>query len=61
MTDKKASDRSKNEKNEDIRKNNEKYLDMVRKICETIQYGTLSICIQDGRIVQVDKNEKYRL
>lgn len=48
-------------KREEIRRNNEKYLDLVRRTCATIKYGTLSICIQDGRIVQVDKSEKYRL
>lgn len=27
----------------------------------SVQYGTISISIQDGKVVQVEKNEKYRL
>lgn len=37
------------------------YLDMVKKLVESIQYGTISIIVQDGKIVQIEKNEKYRL
>ena len=36
-------------------------LDWIRKIIETIRYGSVNIIVQDGRIVQIDKNEKIRL
>lgn len=37
------------------------YLEMIRKFISNIKYGTVSIIIQDGKIVQIEKNEKYRI
>lgn len=45
-------------------KRNEKIdetLETIRKMIDTIQYGTVTLVIQDGHIVQIDKNEKIRL
>ncbi|MDF0728037.1 YezD family protein [Cytobacillus sp. S13-E01] len=28
---------------------------------ETLKYGSITLVIQDGKIVQIDKNEKVRL
>ncbi len=38
---------------EDIRK--------IKEFIESIQYGSVTIIIQDGRIIQIDKNEKIRM
>lgn len=34
---------------------------LVREILTTIRFGTVTLIVQDGRVIQVDKNEKYRL
>jgi hypothetical protein len=39
----------------------DKELDRIREIIETVRYGSVNIIVQDGRIVQIDKNEKIRL
>jgi|UniRef100_I5AWQ7 hypothetical protein len=41
----------------------EKANDLIEKIksyISSIRYGSVNIIIQDGRIVQIDKNEKIR-
>ena len=45
-------------------KRNEKIdetLESIRQMIDTIQYGTITLVIQDGHIVQIDKSEKIRL
>ena len=37
------------------------YLKKVQELVRSIRYATVSIIIQDGRVVQVDKTEKFRL
>jgi len=32
-------------------------LDLVK----TVRYGSVTLVIQDGRVIQIDKNEKMRL
>ncbi|ABN53982.1 MAG TPA: DUF2292 domain-containing protein [Hungateiclostridium thermocellum] len=34
---------------------------MLIKIINDIKFGTVTIIIQDGRVVQIEKNEKIRL
>jgi hypothetical protein len=34
---------------------------LVREILTTIRFGTVTLIVQDGRVIQVDKSEKYRL
>lgn len=34
---------------------------VVRETLQSIRYGTVTLVVQDGRIIQVDKNEKIRL
>lgn len=36
-------------------------LELIQKMVGSIQFGTVSIIVQDGRIVQIEKNEKYRI
>ena len=33
----------------------------VREALGTIRFGTVTLIIQDGRVIQIDKNEKIRL
>ena len=34
---------------------------LVRDALLSIRFGTVSLVIQDGRVIQVDKNEKIRI
>ena len=34
---------------------------LVREALASIRFGTVSLVVQDGRVIQVDKNEKIRL
>lgn len=34
---------------------------VVRDALGTIRFGTITLVVQDGRVIQVDKNEKIRL
>lgn len=36
-------------------------LESIKEMLKSIQYGTVTLIIQDGQIVQIDKNEKIRL
>ena len=33
----------------------------IREALKTIRYGTVTLVIQDGRVIQIDRNEKIRL
>ncbi len=33
----------------------------VREALKAIRYGTVTLVIQDGRVIQIDKSEKIRL
>ncbi|BCS54157.1 YezD family protein [Geobacter sp. SVR] len=34
---------------------------LVRRALGSIRFGTVTLVVQDGRVIQVDKNEKIRL
>jgi hypothetical protein len=34
---------------------------VVREALSTISFGTVSLVVQDGKIIQVDKSEKIRI
>lgn len=36
-------------------------IQQIQKLAENLAYGSISIVFQDGKIVQIDKNEKIRL
>ncbi|MBP5275327.1 MAG: YezD family protein [Lachnospiraceae bacterium] len=36
-------------------------LERIKKLIESVRFGSVNIIIQDGKIVQIDKNEKIRL
>lgn len=43
--------------------NNErdKNLELIKAMLAEIKYGNVEIVVQDGKIVQIDKTEKYRV
>lgn len=45
----------------DKKSRNEEYLSIIRDAVSQIQYGTVTVSIQDGVIVQVERSERYRL
>lgn len=49
--------------NQPIHKNiiQERDLKKIIELLETIQYGSVSVIIQDGKILQIEKNEKIRI
>ena len=34
---------------------------VIRDALKSIRFGTVSLVVQDGRVIQVDKNEKIRI
>ncbi len=40
---------------------NEKNIQKIFEYIETIQYGSIMLIIQDGCIIQIEKNEKIRI
>jgi hypothetical protein len=34
---------------------------LVREALTSIRFGTVTLVVQDGRVIQVDKNEKIRI
>ena len=44
-------------------KNNieEKDVKKIIEFLETIQYGSVTVIVQDGKIMQIERNEKIRL
>lgn len=52
------------DRNNNLGKKNTIYEKDIQKIVEfieTIQFGSITLVIQDGRIVQIEKNEKVRM
>lgn len=37
------------------------HLEMLEKLLSTTKYGCITLIVQDGKIVQIDKTEKHRL
>jgi hypothetical protein len=35
--------------------------EQVEKMLDTLQFGSITLVIQDGKVVQIEKNEKVRL
>lgn len=33
----------------------------LRDALRTIRFGTVTLVVQDGRVIQIEKNEKFRL
>ena len=37
------------------------YLDEVKKSVNNIKYGSITLIIQDGKVIQIEKKKKIRL
>lgn len=37
------------------------YLAKTEQLVNETQYGSITLLIQDGKVIQIDKTEKYRL
>ena len=37
------------------------HLDTVEKLLADMKYGSITIIVQDGKIIQIDKTEKHRI
>jgi hypothetical protein len=45
-----------------IKKSNDNLpLDMISKLVGGIKFGTVTVIIQDGKVIQIESNEKFRL
>ena len=40
---------------------NEKYIEEVKRIVKEIKYGSITLIVQDGKVIQIDKTEKIRM
>jgi hypothetical protein len=49
------------EKIKEEKKTEKNPLDMISKLVADIKYGTVTVIIQDGKVVQIESNEKFRL
>lgn len=50
--------------NQDHERNNSEkddYLVKVEKLIKEIRYGSLTLIIQDGKVIQIDRTDKLRL
>lgn len=49
--------------NNSVQKNiiQERDLKKIVEFLETIQYGSVTVIVQDGKILQIEKNEKIRV
>jgi hypothetical protein len=45
--------------NKDIK--NKEVFEIVNRLLENIKYGSITLVIQDGKIIQIDSQEKIRL
>lgn len=39
----------------------ESYLDVIDRLIRETKYGTVTVIIQDGKVIQVEKTDKIRL
>ena len=37
------------------------YLSEVERLVDTMKYGNVTLIVQDGRVIQIDKTEKIRI
>lgn len=44
-----------------INLNDSKYLEEIKRLVNEIKYGSVTLIIQDGKVIQIDKTEKKRL
>lgn len=37
------------------------HIKLLTELLENVKYGSINIIVQDGRIIQIDKTEKFRV
>lgn len=37
------------------------YLHIIKNLVKEMKYGTVTIIVQDGKVIQIDKTDKIRL
>lgn len=42
-------------------KKRESYLDIIDRLVKEMRYGTITVIVQDGKVIQIDKTDKFRL
>lgn len=42
-------------------KKEDNYLDIIKNFVDEIKFGTITVVVQDGKVIQIEKNEKYRI
>ncbi|MFC4075778.1 YezD family protein [Salinithrix halophila] len=35
--------------------------EQIRHMLDTMQYGSITLVVQDGKVIQLEKNEKIRI
>lgn len=40
---------------------NESYLEIIDGLINEMKYGTITVIVQDGKVIQIDKTDKIRL
>ena len=48
-------------KNENRRVLNDADIETLERLLKDLKYGSITLIVQDGKIVQIDRNEKYRI
>ena len=46
---------------ETAEKKQSSHFEILEKLLDTMRYGSITLIVQDGKIIQIDKTEKYRL
>lgn len=39
----------------------ESYLEMINTLVKDMKYGTITVIVQDGKVIKIDKTDKIRL
>ncbi|WP_096201145.1 YezD family protein [Bacillus sp. FJAT-45350] len=39
----------------------EKMFDKLKDLLKNLKYGSITLVVQDGKVIQIEKNEKVRL
>ena len=40
---------------------NKQIIEMLENLLNNMKYGSITLIVQDGKIIQIDKTEKHRL
>ena len=44
-----------------IQKSQEQWQEKIEELLQNMKYGNITIIVQDGKIIQIDKTEKHRI